>query len=250
MNAPIDRHFRVNGAHNVRDLGGYRAGDAVTQWRRLFRADALHRLGTADIDALLEAGVRTVIDLRHAGELEQAPNPLKGSSEVRYINVSLFDQLAPSQIFEGQPGDVDILLDLYLRALAGRREAFRDVLHHIADAGDGIVMFHCTAGKDRTGMIAALLLGAAGVDRDTIAADYALTRPAIEPIIAELLADARARGLDAEYFGRLLVSEPGTMLAMLDHIDSNYDGVTGYLNTIGVDTATLAKLRDRLIQKT
>jgi len=247
MNASIDRHLRLKGAYNVRDLGGYQAGNAVTQWRRLFRADALHRLDTADIDALLEAGVRTVIDLRHAGELERAPNPLKDSAEVRYINVSLFEQLDPTPSPDGRYADGDVLLELYLKALALRGEAFRGVLHHIADADKGVVMFHCTAGKDRTGMIAALLLGAAGVDRDTIAADYALTRPAIETMVSGLLADAKVRGMDPEFFSRLLVSEPATMLATLDHIEANYGGVTGYLSKIGVDAATLGKLRDRLV---
>ncbi|MDL2401880.1 tyrosine-protein phosphatase [Rhizobium mayense] len=247
MNASIDRHFRLNGAHNVRDLGGYQAGDAVTQWRRLFRADALHRLDATDIDALLEAGLRTVIDLRHAGELEQAPSPFKGSAEVRYINVSLFEQLVPTLTPGGQYADGDVLLDLYLKALALRGEAFRDVLHHIADADQGVVMFHCTAGKDRTGMIAALLLGAAGVDRDTIVADYALTRPAIEPIVAELLADAKTRGIDPEQFSRLLVSEPATMFATLDHIEAKHGGIAAYLSGIGVDAVTIGKLRSRLV---
>lgn len=247
MNAQFDRHLNIAGAYNIRDLGGYPAGSNQTQWRRVLRADALHRLDQAGVEALIEAGVRTVIDLRHEGELAQAPNPLSRDERVHYINVSLFENLAPQAMVADAKTPVDMLLNLYLDALAQRQEAIRQVLTHIAQAGEGAVMFHCTAGKDRTGVIAALLLSVAGVDAETIRGDYALTKAAIAPMIEELVAGAKARGADVDGFMPLLACEPATMQAMLDHLEAQYGGAAAYLAGIGLDAALVARLRDRLI---
>ncbi|RYG94163.1 MAG: tyrosine-protein phosphatase, partial [Alphaproteobacteria bacterium] len=191
MQPPYTRHLPVVGTYNVRDLGGYRAAMGETRWRRVLRADGLHRLDDAGMAVLVGEGVTTVIDLRHADELAHQPNPFEGNPAVRYHNVSLFDQLSPTP----KPGG-DLLLDLYKLALAERQDAIAAVLTTIAEAPEGVVLFHCTAGKDRTGIVAALLLGLVGVDADMIVEDYALTAGYLAPIMAEITAGAVARGAD------------------------------------------------------
>jgi protein-tyrosine phosphatase len=251
MSFTYERDLPLSGAYNIRDLGGYPAGAASTQWRRVLRADALHRLDGDGVAALLDAGVRTVIDLRHATELEVAPNPFNGHAAVRYINISLFDNLKPPVAETDAEGNLtDALLDLYKMALAERKVEIAQVLSTIADAPAGAVMFHCTAGKDRTGVIAALLLSASGVAEEAIIADYALTAERIAPLVPEFLEDAGRRGIDVEAFRRLLGSEPETMRGFLVHLVQEYGDVYSYLDQLGLDADLRARLAMRLMADT
>ena len=236
------RHLPIAGTYNVRDLGGYPAASGQTQWRRMLRADALHRLDAEGIEAMLETGVTTVIDLRHGDELTHQPNPFDGHSDVAYHNVSLLEGLAPSLMSEG-----DLLLELYMLALTQSQSALAQKLQIIADAPPGAVLFHCTAGKDRTGIVAALLLGVAGVEAGLIVEDYALTAGYLAPIMAEITAGAVARGADPVGFQRLLASEPQTMVATLAFIHAEYGSVAAYLDRIGLKPATVDRLRNRLV---
>lgn len=241
LNRSFERHLPIKGTYNVRDLGGYLTEAGETRWRRILRADGLHRLEPEGVQALVAEGVTTVIDLRHPGELEQQPNPFNGHGTVAYHNVSLFDQLAP----EAKPGE-DLLLALYILALETRQAAIAQVLGIIADAPDGTVLFHCTAGKDRTGIISALLLSLVGVGSETIVEDYALTARMIAPMVEEIIAGAVARGADVEKFRPLLASDPATMLATIDYIAAEHGSVVDYANKIGVPAATIERLKARL----
>lgn len=237
-----NRHLPVPGTYNIRDLGGYAAGQASTRWRSVLRADGLHRLDAAGMDLLVAEGVTTVIDLRSADELAKQPNPFHRNSAVRYHNVSLFADLAPSY----RPGE-DTLLGLYVQALHSRRDAMRTVLTLIADAADGIVLFHCTAGKDRTGIIAALLLANAGVASASILEDYALTGTMIAPMIEEFLNNAAAQGADIERVRPLLACDPATMSATIAHVESEYGSVGEYLSLVGLAPETVRSLATRLV---
>lgn len=237
-----NRHLPIHGTYNIRDLGGYAAGAATTRWRSVLRADGLHRLNSEGMDMLVAEGVATVIDLRSVDELAKQPNPFHQNAAVRYHNVSLFADLAPSY----RPGE-DTLLDLYKQALRDRRDAIREVLTLIADAADGIVLFHCTAGKDRTGIIAALLLANAGVATASILEDYALTSTMIAPMIDEFLATAAAQGADIEQFRPLLGCDPATMSATIAHVESEYGSVGQYLSLVGLAPETVRRLTNRLL---
>ncbi|ODT48049.1 tyrosine-protein phosphatase [Devosia sp. 63-57] len=236
------RHLPVPGTHNIRDLGGYATAVGTTRFRRLLRADALHRLDASGIESLLASGVTTVIDLRHDDELAHQPNPFAGHEHVGYHNVSLFDGLAPDLMADG-----DVLLELYILALQSRQDSIAAVLTHIADAPGGAVLFHCTAGKDRTGIIAALLLSLVGVEAQDIVADYAQTAALIAPIVADITAGAVARGADPERFKRLLASDPETMVATLAFIETEFGSVPAYLEQIGLGEDTITQLRHRLL---
>lgn len=236
------RYLPVSGTYNVRDLGGYATDAGPTRYRRLLRADALHRLDERGIATLVDSGVTTVIDLRHGDELAHQPNPFATHGTVSYHNVSLLDGLAPSLMAEG-----DVLLELYQLALGQRQSAVAEVLTLIAEAPAGTVLFHCTAGKDRTGIIAALLLGIAGVEANDIVDDYAQTAERIAPILDEITAGAIARGASPEGFQRLLASEPATMIATLAFIEDEFGSVPAYLSAIGLDASTITRLRNRLL---
>jgi protein-tyrosine phosphatase len=237
----FNRHLPIKGTYNIRDLGGYDTPAGGTRWRRILRADGLHRLDADGVEALVAEGVTTVVDLRHPGELAQQPNPFAQAENVAYHNVSLFEDLSPTP----KPGE-DVLLALYIQALDTRQAAIADILGIIADAPTGTVLFHCTAGKDRTGIISALLLGLAGVGSDTIVADYALTAEMIAPIIEEIVTNAAARGADVEAFRPLLAAAPATMVATIDYIELGHGSVGAYIERIGVPSTTVERLRTRL----
>ena len=243
----FERHLKIKGTFNIRDLGGYETADGVTRWRRLLRADGLHKLQPEGVDQLVSHGVVTVIDLRHANELEHQPNPFAGRDGVDYHHVSLFEDLAPPTPGNMPKDDTDVLHELYVTALKERRAAILEILQIIADAPVGTVLFHCTAGKDRTGIIAALTLGLAGVDHDTIIKDYALTEIMIAPIVEEIIAAVVARGGDAERMRPLLASNPETMQATLDNILENHGSIEDYLNDIGLDEGVRERIKARLV---
>ncbi|KAB0268027.1 tyrosine-protein phosphatase [Microvirga brassicacearum] len=243
MQPQYQRHLAVDGTFNIRDLGGYAIATGETRWRRVLRADGLHRLDHAGMAVLTAEGVTTIIDLRHGHELETQPNPFSTNPAVQYHHVSLFDQLAPSAM----AGD-DVLYDLYVQALTSRQGAIAQVLTVIANAPDGVVLFHCTAGKDRTGIVSALMLAVAGVETAIILEDYAMTKTRIAPMIDEILEGAATRGVDVETFMPLLACEPETMAATIAHVIGSYGSAEAYLETIGLAPQTIDRLRSRLVE--
>jgi protein-tyrosine phosphatase len=243
------RHIALTGAYNIRDLGGYRTHKGVlTQPRRLLRADSPHRLSDDDIDQLTGAGLRTVIDLRASHERADAPTRLDDIAGIDCLHLPLFDALAPANISADAPAPgTDPLLGFYTRTLATRQAALREVFQAIAEAPPGAVMFHCTAGKDRTGLVAALALSVADVDEAEIVADYARTKALIADLVAEFLDLARERGTDLVAYRRVLDCRPDTMRAVLAHLQSRYGSAREYLTGIGLDRDGIDRLAARLL---
>jgi len=247
MTTTHDRLIRLGGAHNVRDLGGYVAtGGSETRWRSILRGDGLHLLDENDMGVLIDEGLRTVIDLRGARELEVEPNPFASHPIIRYRNIPLFGALSPIDAVQGPNGAPFDMAARYRDAIDQCREPIAGVLTAIADADEGIVLFHCSAGKDRTGIIAALLLSLAGVDDETIITDYALTASIATPLIVRLRAQALARGTDPHLVESFLACSPETMRITLGYLKENYGGVLRYLTGIGLDDGILEKLARRL----
>jgi protein-tyrosine phosphatase len=233
------------GLHNLRDLGGYAtARGGTTPWRQVLRADSPHRLDAAGVGRLEAEGLGTVVDLRTAAELAEAPNPFAARPDVAFAHLPVFDALAPGAL--AARGGGEPLGVFYRDMLDTRHEALREILSVIAGARPGAVMFHCTAGKDRTGLIAALLLSLAGVAPEDIVADYAMTEALIAPLVAEFLAASRARGGDTEAYARLLRAPADTMQATLGHLVGRYGDARGYLRHIGLSAGDIAALQDRL----
>ncbi len=227
------RHIELQGAFNVRDLGGYRtATGGETAWRTFLRADALHELTPVDIETLLGLGLATVIDLRSDGEIARQPSRFAAHDAVAYTHIPLFDGLAPVDAFITGTGSFS-LSARYIDAVEHCRPALAKVAHAIAGAPDGVVLFNCTAGKDRTGIVAALLLSLAGVGADDIAADYALTATLARPLMDRLKMQAMTRGLDEATSGRLLSSEDTAMRQFLRHVEDRHGGFRRYLSESG-----------------
>ncbi|MEO3385277.1 tyrosine-protein phosphatase [Mesorhizobium sp. CAU 1741] len=247
MSSSFERHIRLTGAFNVRDLGGYPvAGGGTTRWRSMLRADGLHGLDENDVERLLELGLRTVVDLRSNAELANQPSPFAAHAVVAYRHVPLFEALAPVDMLTTGAGTFE-LAERYADAADRCRPALVKVIEEIDDAPqDGIVLFNCSAGKDRTGLVAAMLLSLAGVHGDEIAADYALTGSIAAPLLERLKGQALKRGLDEAIATRLLACQPATMHSLLRHVDGRYGGFSAYLADGGVERRRIDRIGARL----
>ncbi|MEC9346653.1 MAG: tyrosine-protein phosphatase [Pseudomonadota bacterium] len=239
----MDRRLAVPGCFNVRDLGGYRSAAGETAWRRLYRADSPHRMEPEGAGLIRGAGIRTVIDLRRPEELVASPNPFADAAHgIAYHHLPIYDALDPTApIFVSSP---DPLLTLYRMALAERGPNFVAVFRTIVGATDGAVLFHCSGGKDRAGMVAAMLLRLAGVSDDDIVDDYAITARYFAPMIEALHAEALRQGRTPN--PSFMLSEPQTMRDFLQTLDQDHGGAEAYLLCHGLTGDEIAALRRRL----
>src|SRR5919199_662746 len=165
------RGLAWEGCLNARELGGYPTKDGrATHWSTIIRSNTLWYLTPTGQQAVVAAGVRFILDLRMPKEAERYPNPfaIAGTHGIGSACISVIDPAVPAP-------DVPSLADEYKHMLDSFSERVVAALAEIAHAPPGGVLIHCTAGKDRTGLIAALLLDLTGVARETIAADYALS---------------------------------------------------------------------------
>lgn len=234
------RHLPLTGTHNVRDVGGYPTRDGGTlRWHTLLRADGLSRLDEAGIARL--TGLRTVIDLREQDEREQAPEPFTGDRPVlRWCPV--FDGRLPAQpglelarIYERMVDECGARLTAAVRALA-EPEALP-------------ALVHCTAGKDRTGVVIALALSVAGVAHDVIAADYALTSVHLgEAFLADVRARHAGMGLPQGYEELAVACPPELILSTLDRITAAHGSVENFLLAHGATREELIALRTALVE--
>ena len=225
---------------NVRDLGGVPARRATTRAREFVRADSLCRLSDAGRDAVVSYGVRTVIDLRGHGEVGKDPNPLRDDARVRYRHLPLQSAVTNALLQRVETGEIaDRLIVDLSRPNVGR------VFRAIAAAAPGAVLFHCYAGKDRTGIVAALLLALAGVPRDAIVEDYMLSDEPLRRFHEEWLAEAHP--LDHDRVRALITCRPERPAALLAHIEERYGGIDRYLAAAGVSDDEIARVRARLV---
>jgi protein-tyrosine phosphatase len=229
-----ERHLVLDGTRNVRDVGGYPAGPGRrTRWRTLLRSDELTRLPDATRHALEELGLRQVIDLRWPEELESSPNTFRSSDRVRYTSIPLLaDDPTPHAGLAG----------MYRHVLDARAMQLADVVQALL-AADGLpAVIGCAAGKDRTGVTIALLLDLAGVPRDVIVEDYAVS--------AHHFASPKAHiELDDWRSGSIVVDSPPEFIeSALAHLDNRHGGARSLLLRQGLTDADLDRLVDLLTE--
>lgn len=244
------RRVDFDGPRNFRDLGGYPAGDGhATRWGVLYRADRLDRMTDADLERFAELGIARVYDLRHGYERDRYPDPVPS------VHVPVMSKVMAA----GPRPDIAALVDhddgrafmrdMMLRLLEHAAPELGELITAFADPDDLPVVFHCSAGKDRTGVVAALVLETLGVDREIVIDDFALT------------GEYRADGEDSAGFAMMLqhgfapevaagaLGAPRSMMSeLLDEIDRRWGGAERYLaERAGLRPATIDALRSTLV---
>ncbi|MFG1794810.1 tyrosine-protein phosphatase [Nocardia sp. NPDC049149] len=168
----FERSLTLQGVQNARDIGGYRTVDGKTVRSGLvYRTGQLNNATPADLAELSNRQVRVVDDLRTVYERALGPDKIPAGATANWDDV--IGQAPPEALASTLTGG-DSLYRAFITA-PGANQAFASVLHDIIGTTDGAVLFHCTAGKDRTGWTAAVLLTLLGVDRDTVTQDYLLS---------------------------------------------------------------------------
>lgn len=241
-----DRTLRLESVHNARHLGGHpTASGQPTIAADLVRSGSLSELTPAGMEALCAHGVRTVVDFRSAAERDVHPTPDLSARGITVVGAPVFENDAlPDSLAQRDhyPGHAAIYRDF----LTGGGDAYRALCETIA-ANEGGVLFHCSVGKDRTGVAAALLLGLAGVPDDHIVADYARSARELAPVVEERAARFQERGI-SPHIGRLMMdAPPEAMEATLDFIRERWGSAAGYLGALGLDAEAVAAVRARLL---
>lgn len=254
---PVTDKRDLTGVFNLRDLGGITAyqGTAITPGR-VYRSDGLHRLPVDERSSLVDLGITDVIDLRTEEEAAREGRFEHESIEVH--PVPIVDTMADiiHAATDGQAERQDLLLNQYLSMSRIYGAAFATALELVADAvkADRTVVYHCTAGKDRTGVLTALILSGLGVDDEAVAADYARSAAAMQQMVAWYRESSvgtpeermREMGLDAAMAERLMAAEPSTMLSYLSEMRQEYGHVTDYLVKIDA-VASIARIGRALL---
>ena len=235
--------------HNFRDLGGYPVADGrQTRWRTLFRADGLYRLTPDDARSVVDLGVRTVVDLRTEKEVRTRGTFPVHEHAVTYHHLPIIDATWGETATLETDDAVEFLVWAYREMLAEAPQRFADAMNLLAGESVLPAVFHCAAGKDRTGILSALLLGVLGVDEAVIAADYGLTEQAMarlvvwarehQPELAELYANMPMR---------FAASDPEAMRVILADISASHGSIESYTRDIGVTLESIDALRRALL---
>ncbi|MGH3170210.1 MAG: tyrosine-protein phosphatase [Trebonia sp.] len=250
----------VEGAANMRDLGGTPAEDGgQIAPRRLLRSDNLQDLTVSDVDKLVSGfGVTTIIDLRTAGEVaREGPGPLDAVPGVRHAYHPVLPQFPSSQdevaralLTEQVARDSarypdDLTTGHYLGYLEDRPEEVAGALRAIATS-PGAAIVHCAAGKDRTGVIVAMALTAAGVGREAVIADYTLSAERIDAVLARLIGSRTYSDQTKDKPTAAHTPRAETMKAFLEQLDVKYGGLTAWLTASGFADEDLSRLRSQL----
>ncbi len=247
----------VSGARNFRDLGGYRTSDGKTvRWGKLYRSGSLSQLTPAGCDVLREFGVRSLCDLRTTRERQMQPFAWRADFEFDYwsrdyeTSFGELRRLLEADLVDGEQARA-AMLDGYRKMPLEQAPAYREIFSHLINANVPLV-FCCSAGKDRTGIGAALILTALDVPRETIIADYVLTDSLIDlesEIVRQSGGSSSLSRQPAEVVRAILGCDAAYIAAALDVIAPTADAFKNYLHDVlDVDTTALETLRAHFLE--
>ena len=242
------RDLAWEGLLNVRDLGGHPTEDrGETRYGAVIRADSVRRLTDAGWAAVVDYGVKTIVDLRTDEELEADP---PAELPVRVVHVATLEEDADvfaqaDQASDTAPDNSMATKEVYLIFLERFAANFARAVAEVAHAEEGGVVVHCAGGKDRTGLVTAMLLRLAGVGIEEIAADYALSEERLRPRHDIWLAEAATEAEKAR-IRRIAATPAEAMIHVLDELERRYGSVEDYLRAAGLSDEDLARARARL----
>ncbi|TXK34990.1 tyrosine-protein phosphatase [Nonomuraea sp. C10] len=238
------RHIKFANIHNFRDVGGYATADGRSvRWQRLYRADSLGWLAGEDLDTFRALRVRTVIDLRNPFEAEKYGR-VPEEHGLAYHNLPIEGRRWDFALYEEDRGVARYLADRYLEVTEDGVANLRTAMETICRADSAPVVVHCAAGKDRTGLLLAIVLSLLGVAEDDIVADYALTGLATDRFIA----DWTARHPDGTLWPGFGLAPAEAMRLFLTDLRARHNSIESYATkTLGLGADPITELRRHLL---
>ena len=259
----LERHVPLRGASNFRDFGGYDALSGSVRRGLLFRSDRLSRLTVEDFDILRPLGLRLVVDLRRTSERAQEPTRWRGGEEPEELHAPVFDdhntphallRMAENPHTRTAEAAAETMREVYRHLVSAPAPLaqFGGVLQRLAFEEATPVVVHCSGGKDRTGVLAALLLSALGVTWEDIVEDYLLTEQLYDA--RELLAERSSQifethgvEMDEAALAPVFAVHPSYLEAARREADARYGGFIGLLDAMGINESARARLRERYL---
>ncbi|KZV85786.1 hypothetical protein EXIGLDRAFT_681537 [Exidia glandulosa HHB12029] len=251
---PSPPFVQIEGVLNARALDTVLSTSGSLVPMRIVRAGEVARITPQGQDQLRALGVKRIFDLRSNTEKEKAPTPSIDGVEV--YSAAIFDWYTPEQmksIFLSLESDqLKGFMDRYKQMLDNGASGYGAILEHVRDRPQDGFLVHCSAGKDRTGVIVAVLLSLAGVTDEAIVEDYAMTRLGLAPyeaLIATRFADKEEWRAHPEGGRRLLSAEPATMTEFLRVLRDQYGGAEGYCAKLGFSAEDIARIKANLVTR-
>jgi protein-tyrosine phosphatase len=244
--AVIERHITLENALNFRDVGGYPTADGRSvRWRRMFRAGGVSNLTPADLAVLGDLGIATVLDLRSSAELESGRFPVE-RFPVAFHHLPLVEEILDPTRYEVPEG----MLAARYQEIAQIGSSFiAQAISIVADADTHPILVHCLAGKDRTGVVVALVLALLGVADETVAEDYALSNLAMAALRQRAEeAGVPRRQRSAEVSDEVFSAKPSNIASLFAALRADHGSIEEYVIAAGVKPEAIASLRAALLE--
>ncbi len=251
------RVLQIAGSHNLRDCGGYETADGrMVKWGQLYRSGTMHEITEAGRAELGELGIAVICDLRDSDEREHRPTTWHSDFAVEYwardYSLSIGNLHSATERAAPAPGAMLGLIQEAYRTLPYEQaDAYREIFLRLSK-GQVPMLFNCSAGKDRTGIVAALILSVLGVPKAAIAHDYALTDHALDKLVEIFLTNPKYPSFgdgSREIYLPMLVADPAYLDIAFDEMTRRHGSISGYLNEVlGIGEDALAAIRDVLLE--
>ncbi len=240
-----ERHIALEQALNFRDVGGYVTADGRrVRWRRLFRAGGLSQLSPADLGVLRQLGITTVVDLRSTAEWEMGRFPVD-ALPVTFHHLPIVEEILDPTRYQLPAGMMAARYQDYARQ-GGPQVA--KAISVVADPDSHPAVVHCLAGKDRTGVVVALVLALLGVDDETVAEDYALSSEAMNGLRERAMAIPDRPLRSPELTNEVFSARPDNITGLLSALRHDHGTIEDYVVSVGVKPTAIESLRTALLE--
>ena len=255
------RKLPFSGAHNFRDLGGYKTQDGKTvKWGKIYRSDNLHSLTDEDVSYMERLDIKSVVDFRSNEERENEPDRLTPNM----TQVLLPIQFRPKEIDDDKIEDLmkdltfgnldssNLLYDFNIAIVKQFTEEYKQFFRHIVDNNAEPLVLHCTAGKDRAGFASAMVLSILGVPREKVIEDYLLTNTYVKDHVDSEMLEIELKTFfraDSDNLRKINLVEERYIQAAFDTIDNHWGGMDKYIaDGLELTEADLAKIKDYYLE--
>jgi protein-tyrosine phosphatase len=252
-----ERRVPLEGSVNFRDLGGYETVDGRrVKWGLVFRSDNLGRLTDRDVAFLQRMGIRLVCDFRTVAEAKKLPDQFPRDGRAKYLHLPIrHGEFDPADTFERiQKGDIEwmteeFMIKGYIKNIDNFAPVWSTLFKCLSDRSSRPIVFHCTGGKDRAGVCAALILLTLGVPEETVITDHGLSNVYITGVLEKIYARIRSAGVDPRQVSSYFTAPQNAIVAFIDHIRQTYGSAAGYLRKkAGIEQKVIDQLKKDLLE--